>query len=110
MQGGAAIFDLLTERRRSHWLDPRLIESWTYDTDDKGVRRLECSVGLPDGVRAEVPPPIEKRIAIGEKFLDEIRRGAQGPMMLVEVRCGGENYRHDVAVLVFKPASTGATT
>lgn len=163
----AALFDLLMEHRRSHWLDPRLVEHWTYDTDDAGARRLACSVGLPDGVRAENPPPIEKRIAIGGKFLDEVRiaRGGNayvgypvtehrsmigddgtvtvhammpsalqlfaegrlprvggdpvevvvggrklGPMMLAEIRCGGENHRHDIAVLVFKQASTGATT
>lgn len=166
-QDDATIFDLLTECRRSHWLDPRLVASWTYDTDDAGARRLLCSVGLPDRVRAEVPPPIEKRIAIGGKFLDEVRiaRGGNtyvgypvtehrgvigddgtvtvhammpsalqlfaegrlprvdgdpvevvvggrklGPMILAEIRCGGENYRHDVAVLVFKHASAGATT
>jgi hypothetical protein len=72
-QDDATIFDLLTACRRSHWLDPRLVESWTYDTDDAGARRLLCSVGLPDGVKAEVPPPIEQRIAIGGKFLDEVR-------------------------------------
>lgn len=33
-----------------------------------------------------------------------------GMMVLAEVRCGGENYRDDVAILVFKHASTGATT
>ena len=163
----AAIFDLLTERWRPHWLDPRVVASWTYDADDTGARRLVCSVGLPDGVRAEVPPPIEKRIAIGGRFLDELRiaRGGNtylsfpvdqhrsaigddgtvtvhammpsalqlfaegrlrrvggdpvevvvggrklGMMVLAEVRCGGENYRHDVAILVFKHASTEATT
>lgn len=26
-----------------------------------------------------------------------------GPMVLTEVRCGGENYRDDIAVLVFRP-------
>jgi hypothetical protein len=25
-------------------------------------------------------------------------------MVLTEVRCGGENSRHDIAVLVFRPA------
>ena len=166
-QDDATIFDLLTECRRSHWLDPRLVESWTYDTDDAGARRLLCSVGLPDGVKAEVPPPIERRIAIGGKFLDEVQiaqgrntylsfpverhRGVigddgavtvhammpsalqlfadgrlprvggapvevvvggrkLGPMVLSELHCGGENYHHDVAILVFKHASTGATT
>ena len=69
----AATYDLLTERRREHWRDPRLVESWTYDADESGVRRLICTVGLPDGVRAEVPPPVDKRIAIGGTFLDEVR-------------------------------------
>jgi|GEM_PF-3071857 len=69
----AATYDLLTELRRAHWLDPRLIESWTYDTDESGVRRLRCTVALPDGVHAEVPPPVEKRIAIAGMFLDEVR-------------------------------------
>jgi hypothetical protein len=164
----AATFDLLTERWRSHWLDPRLVESWTYDTtDDTGARRFVCSVALPDGVRAEVPPPIEKRIAIGGRFLDEVRiasgnhmylvfpvdrhrcviganetatvhammpsalqlfaegrlprvGGAPvevviggrklGMMVLADVRCGGENNQHDVAILVFKHAPTAPTT
>jgi hypothetical protein len=158
--GDAATFDLLSERWRHHWLDPRLIESWNYDLDGTGVRRLVCTMGLPDGVEAEVPPPLEKRIAIGGRFLDEVgiplsetsslrfpverhrgvigedgtvtvhammpsalqlfaegrlpRVGADptevavgghtfGSMVLSEVRCGGENLRHDIAVLVFKP-------
>jgi hypothetical protein len=163
----AALFDLLAEHWRSHWLDPRLVERWTYDTDDAGARRLVCLVGLPDGVRAEVPPPIEKRIAIGGKYLDEVQiaqrkraylsfpverhrgeigddgavtvhammpsalqlfaegrlprvGGAQvqvvvggrelGPMVLSELRCGGDNCHHDIAILVFRHASTVATT
>jgi hypothetical protein len=162
----AATFDLLTERWRGHWLDPRLVESWTYEADAAGVPRLVCTLGLPDGARAEIPPPIEKRISIAGKFLDEvqIRQSATsylsfpvdrhsgvigedgtatvhammpsalqlfaegrlpriggdsvevdiggrklGPMVLTEVRCGGENYRHDIAVLVFRTA-TGAST
>lgn len=36
--------------------------------------------------------PVE--VAIGSRTL--------GPMVLTEVRCGGENYRHDIAVLVFR--------
>jgi hypothetical protein len=71
--GDAQIFDVLSERWRAHWLDPRLVESWTYDADSAGVRRLVCTMGLPDGVEADVPPPVEKRIAIGGKFLDEVR-------------------------------------
>jgi len=161
-----AIFDLLTERWREHWLDPRLVESWTYEADAAGVPRFVCSMALPDGVKAEIPPPIEKRIGIAGKFLDEVqisqgenmslsfpvdrhrgvigedgtatvyammpsvlklfaegclpRVGGEpvevaiggrklGPMVLAEVRCGGENYRHDIAVLVFRTAGTEAT-
>ncbi len=160
----AATFDLLTERWREHWLDPRLVTSWTYEVDAAGVPRLLCTMGLPDGVRAETPPPAEKRVAIAGKFLDEARiaqggnpllsfpvdrhRGVigedgtatvyammpsalqlfaegslprvggspievdiggrkLGPMVLTEVRCGGENYRHDIAVLVFRTATPG---
>lgn len=161
----AATFDLLTERWREHWLDLRLVESWTYEPDAAGVPRLLCTMGLPEGVRAEIPPPVEKRVAIGGKFLDEVRihqggnmlfsfpvehhRGVigedgtatvfammpsalqlfaegrlprvggdpveiaiagrkLGPMLLTEVRCGGENHRHDIAVLVFRPAGAAA--
>lgn len=157
----AATFDLLTERWREHWLDPRLVESWTYEPDAAGVRRLSCTIGLPEGVRAEVRPPAEERVAIGGKYLDEVRiaQGGNmflsfpverhggvvgddgtatvyammpsalklfadgrltpvggdpvevvingrklGPMVLTEVRCGGENYRFDIAVLVFRRA------
>ena len=155
-----------TERWREHWLDPRLVAGWTYEADAAGVPRLLCTMGLPDGVRAEIPPPAEKRVAIAGKFLDEVRiaqggntllsfpvdrhRGAigedgtatvyammpsalqlfaegrlpriggdpvevdiggrkLGPMVLTEVRCGGENYRHDIAVLVFRTAGAEAT-
>ncbi|MEO7329188.1 MAG: hypothetical protein ABI193_11460 [Minicystis sp.] len=164
--GDAATFDLLTERRRAHWLDPRLVEGWTYDADEAGARRLVCTMGLPDGVEVDVPPPIEKRIAIGERFLDEVQisqagntflsfpvdrhRGVIGEdgsatvyammpsalqlfaegrlppvggdpvevmvagrklgrMVLTKVRCGGENYRQDIAVLVFNPAGSGTS-
>lgn len=69
----AATFDLLAERWREHWLDPRLVESWTYEPDGAGVPRLVCTMSLPKGVRAEVPPPAEKRVAIGGKFLDEVQ-------------------------------------
>ena len=33
-----------------------------------------------------------------------------GPMVLAKVACGGENLRHDIAVLVFEPAPGGATS
>lgn len=72
-QEDAATYDRLTERRRTHWLDPRLVDSWTYEADESGARRLTCAIGLPAGVEAEVPPPVEKRIAIAGTFLDEVR-------------------------------------
>ena len=114
-----------------------------------------------------MPPPIEKRIALGGRFLDEVRisLGATsclvfpvdrhravvredgsatvyammpsalqlfadgtvprlggesvevviggrklGPMVLARVACGGENFQHDIAVLVFEPAPGGASS
>lgn len=69
----AALFDLLKKRWREHWLDPRMVETWTYEPDAKGVPRFTCTFELPERVRAQVPPPAEKRIAIGGKFLDEVR-------------------------------------
>lgn len=47
----AATFDLLTERWRAHWLDPRLVESWTYEADAAGLPRLLCTMVLPDVAR-----------------------------------------------------------
>jgi hypothetical protein len=75
-----AVFDQLVERRRKYWIDPRLVVSWSYEADAAGARRLVCTMGLPDGVRAEVRPPVEKRIAIGGRYLDEVRI-AQGRSM-----------------------------
>ncbi|MEY4548300.1 MAG: hypothetical protein RL685_4495 [Pseudomonadota bacterium] len=69
----AATFDLLAARWREYWLDPRLVESWAYDADSVRVPRLVCATALPDGVRAEIPPPVEKRVTIGGKFLDEVQ-------------------------------------
>jgi len=160
--GDAATFDLLAERWRAHWLDPRLVGIWTYDAHDGNARRLVCAVAVPDGVRVEVPPPLEKRVAIGGKFLDEVGISLGGnaslrfpverhsgvldehgtatvhammpaalqlfaegllprvggdpveimvagqklaSMVLVEVRCGGGYGQHDIAILVFKPAT-----
>jgi hypothetical protein len=69
----AAVFDLLSQHWRAHWLDPRLVEQWSYEQDEAGARRLSCRFYLPEGVRAEVPPPIEKRISIAGRWLDEVR-------------------------------------
>ena len=69
----AAAFALLSERWREHWLDPRLVETWTYAPDPPDGRRLQCTMSLPDGVVAEQPPPAHLRVSIGGKFLDEVR-------------------------------------
>lgn len=160
---GRAAFQLVVERQRKHWLDPRLVASWSYEADAGGAPRLKCTMKLPEGVRAETRPPAEKRIAIGGRYLDElsialgsghylgfpverhrgvvgedgtatvyammpsalqlfaagvlpaigagpvevaIGRRQLGPMRLAEVSCGSEDGRHDVAILVFKPASS----
>jgi hypothetical protein len=70
---GSATFEALSECFKPHWLDPRLVERWSYDEISTGARRLTCTMGLPDGVRAVVPPPADKRIAIEGVFLDEVR-------------------------------------
>ena len=162
MRAESEVFNLLAERWRGEFaLDPRLVAAWSYEAAGSGEPRLACETELPEGVEAEVPPPAEKRIAIGGMFLDEvrIRHGATsylgfpverhrgvvdgdgvatvyaqmptvvqlladgrlppidgppvdvvigvrslGPMVLTEVRCGGQLGRHDVAVLHFRPS------
>jgi hypothetical protein len=163
MRGTEDVFRLLSEGWRAEFMfDPRLVGAWSYDATEGGARTLVCETLLPDGVEAHVPPPLEKRIAIGGAFLDEVRirqsetsylsfpvenhRGvidtegvatvraqmptvAQlfaegrlaaigghpvevrigatnlGPMVLRELRCGGDSGRNDVAVLVFARAA-----
>jgi len=69
----AQAFELLTERWREKEFayDPRLVGEWSLEVGDDGGPRLSCAMELPDGVEAEIPPPIEKRVAIGGTFLDE---------------------------------------
>lgn len=69
---GAETFDRLTQACRGHWLDPRLVADWSYEVGPAGEPRLRCVMGLPDGVRAELPPPAEQRVAIGGVFLDKV--------------------------------------
>lgn len=78
----AATFDLLAARWRDHWLDPRLVESWTYEADAGSAPRLVCTMALPEGVRAESPPPLEKRVAVAGKFLDEVQISQGGNTFL----------------------------
>lgn len=67
-------FALLSARwRKDFAFDPRLVAAWSYETSEHGDHRVVCESTLPDGVEAEVPPPLEKRIALGGVFLDEVR-------------------------------------
>jgi hypothetical protein len=69
----AEAFELLSARwhEKEIAFDPRLVGDWSLEVGDDGAPRLSCEMELPDGVEAHVPPPIEKRVAIGGKFLDE---------------------------------------
>lgn len=66
-------FALLSERWREKALviDPRMVGEWSLEVGDDGSPRLSCAMELADGVEAEIPPPIETRVAIGGQFVDE---------------------------------------
>ena len=68
-----ARFDALTTRWPEFDLDPRLVATWAYEPDARGRPTLTCTMALPDGVEAERPPPIARRVAIAGQFLDEVR-------------------------------------
>jgi hypothetical protein len=75
----AGLFSLLSERWHADFcFDPRLVGDWSYEMGADGAHQLVCQTALPDGVEPEVPPPAEKRVAIGGSFLDtvQIRQGA----------------------------------
>ncbi len=72
-RGIAEDFDLLSARYRAlPSLDPRIVASWSLAPGAVGGFELTCVAKLPEGVEAYVPPPAEKRIAIGGRFLDEV--------------------------------------
>ncbi len=73
--GDAELFELLSGRWRDRKLDfdPRLVGTWSLEPGSDGEPRLSCDMELPDGVELEVPPPLEQRVAIGGRFLDEVR-------------------------------------
>jgi hypothetical protein len=69
----AAAFDLLSARwRKDHWTEARLVGACSLDVDPDGTPRFTCRTEYPEGVFPETKPPIEKRIAIGGRFLDEV--------------------------------------
>lgn len=73
----AVLSDLWSERRFA--FDPRLVGEWSFAIGEDGHLLLSCEAELPDGVEAAVPPPVEKRVAIGGRFLDEAGIRAPGP-------------------------------
>jgi hypothetical protein len=73
-RGNADIFSLLSERWREEFaFDPRLVGKWSYEPTEGGRCQLVCETTFPEGVEPEVPPAVERRIAIGGSFLDEMR-------------------------------------
>lgn len=90
--GLADTFALVSARWRATFdLDPRLVGRWSFEATGDGRGTLVCETRLPDGVEAHVPPPVEKRIAIGGRFLDEvtIRQSATSYLSFpVEHHCG----------------------
>lgn len=67
-------FEALSARwKKDFWLDPRLVAAWSFEAKEGGRHQLVCEMTLPDGVEASVPPPAEKRISIGGRFLDEVK-------------------------------------
>jgi hypothetical protein len=92
--GLADTFELLSARwRAEHSFDPRLVGAWSLEPTGPDQHDLVCETRLPAGVEAEVPPPAEKRIAIGGSFLDEVRiRQAATSLLSFPV----ENHRGEI--------------
>ncbi len=69
----AQLFELLSARWRTEFgLDPRLVGAWSFEATAAGRHEFVCRTELPMGAEVDVPPPAEKRIAIGGTFLDEV--------------------------------------
>ena len=66
-------YDFPLTAKPTHKIDPRLVGDWSLEMNKDGQYQLVCKTTLLDGIEAEVAPPAEKRIAIGGKFLDEVR-------------------------------------
>jgi hypothetical protein len=72
--GLADTFERLSARWRSEFsLDPRLVAEWSFEGAQSGTHELVCATTLPEGVKADAPPPTQKRIAISGRFLDDVR-------------------------------------
>lgn len=70
----AMLFESLLERRRAlYGNDYRVVGEWTLGPDGAGGFSLRCDARLPNGYEAAVPPPARARIAIGGRFLDDVK-------------------------------------
>lgn len=95
----AEAFELLSERWRAAELafDPRRIGEWSLELGDDGTPRLRCELELPEGVVLELPPPIETRVVIGGRFLDETRIRVPGPPRTITF-LGSSPAHHEATV------------
>jgi hypothetical protein len=92
--GLADAFELLSVRWRAEFsFDPRLVGDWSFEATEPGRHDLVCATTLPEGVKADVPPPAGKRISIGGRFLDEVRV-RQGPTSFLSFPV--EHHRGDI--------------
>ncbi len=105
--GDVEAFELLSARwlEKENRYDPRMVGAWSLDAGDDGTPRLHCEMELPAGIETALPPPIEKRVAIGGRFLDEttIRLGgtSRGAMLLsYPVECHRATVSDDGTVTV----------
>ena len=68
------MFDELGARRRALFNgDYRFVGAWTFEGDGPGNGTLRCESRLPEGCEPYVPPAAKTRIAIGGRFLDEVK-------------------------------------
>ena len=56
----AETYELLSQRWRARFsLDPRLVGEWSLERTDDGRLNIICAIKLPDGIEADVSPPVE---------------------------------------------------
>ena len=53
--------------------DPRVVRSWFFVKNTSGAPEFVCDPELPPRAEVWTPPPAEKRVAIGGRYLDEVR-------------------------------------
>lgn len=68
--GAARAFERMATRwKNEHRIDPRLVGTWSLD---EATGALTCEVTLPETVEIFVAPPLEKRVRVAGRFLDEV--------------------------------------